>query len=312
MTRAAGPADPPSADHQRVLEVPAGLDVVRTLAPVRLSGADPTTARHGDTTWKAVRTACGPATVAIRPSGPSEVTGWAWGPGAGAALARLDDWLGFADPVETFDPSAHPVVARLARQRPGVRMGRFGDVVDRLVPAVLGQMVLGKESDRSHRRLVQLCGEAAPGPLELRLAPTPAALLEVGSHGFHRVGVERKRADVVLRVARVAARLERLVEAPLEEAYRKLETIRGIGPWTAASVGRVAFGDPDAVIVGDYNLPHSVAWALAGKRRSDDDEMLELLAPFEGHRGRVQAMLKGAGKAPRRAPRSRFREVERH
>ena len=70
--------------------------------------------------------------------------------------------------------------------------------------------------------------------------------------------------------------------------------------------------DADSVVVGDYNLPHTVAWALAGKRRSDDAEMLELLEPFAGHRGRVQGMLKGNGKPPRHAPKYAFREIERH
>lgn len=114
------------------------------------------------------------------------------------------------------------------------------------------------------------------------------------------------------RAARDARRIDRLVDTAPAEAYRYLERIRGIGPWTAASLGRVAFGDPDSVIVGDYNLPHTVAWALAGKRRSDDDEMLALLEPFAGHRGRVQGMLKGNGKPPRHAPKSAFRQIERH
>ncbi len=304
--------DPASADHQRLLDVPADLDVARTLAPVRLSSSDPTSARHGDTYWKALRTAAGPATVAVRRIAAGEAGGWAWGPGAELALARLEDWLGFDDNLESFDPSPHPVVAGLARRRAGVRMGRFGDLVERLVPTVFGQLVLGKEAKRSYRRLVVRFGEPAPGPLDLRLAPAPVTLAELGSHQFHRLGVERRRAEIVGRIARAADRLDPLVDLPRDEAYRRLRTIRGIGPWTATSVGRVAFGDPDAVIVGDHNLPHTVAWALAGKRRSTDEEMLELLAPFAGHRGRVQGLLKAGGKPPRHGPRTPFRELERH
>ena len=192
-------------------------------------------------------------------------------------------------------------------------MGRFGMVAERLVPTIFGQLVIGREAKRSYRRLVHRYGEPAPGPLQLRLAPAPEVLAGLGSHAFHQVGVERKRAAIVQRVAREAARLDRLVELPLDEAYRYLLHLRGVGPWTAASVGRVAFGDPDAIIVGDYNLPHLVAWELAGKRRADDREMLELLVPFAGHRGRVQALLKSAGtKPPRHGPKQRFRNIEQH
>ena len=68
-------------------------------------------------------------------------------------------------------------------------------------------------------------------------------------------------------------------------------------------------GDPDAVIVGDYHLPHVVCLALTG-RDGDDDRMLELLEPYRGHRARAQRLiaLSGVGRA-RRAPRARIRSI---
>jgi len=79
---------------------------------------------------------------------------------------------------------------------------------------------------------------------------------------------------------------------------------------TAAEVGLVALGDADAVPVGDYHLPHMVAWNLAGEPRGTDERMLELLAPFAGHRGRALRLLTlgGAG-APRFGPRMRLRSL---
>jgi 3-methyladenine DNA glycosylase/8-oxoguanine DNA glycosylase len=47
------------------------------------------------------------------------------------------------------------------------------------------------------------------------------------------------------------------------------------------------FGDPDAVPTGDYNLPRIAAHVLAGESGGTDARMLELLAPFAGHRFRV-------------------------
>jgi len=57
----------------------------------------------------------------------------------------------------------------------------------------------------------------------------------------------------------------------------------------------VAWGDRDAVPVGDFHLPNTVAWALAGEDRADDDRMLELLQPYRPHRRRVVTMLKRSG-----------------
>ena len=73
---------------------------------------------------------------------------------------------------------------------------------------------------------------------------------------------------------------------------------------------RSAFGDPDAVSVGDYHLPDVVAWALAGERRADDARMLELLEPYRGQRGRVQRLLEvGRVLPPRRGPRTAPRRI---
>ena len=59
-----------------------------------------------------------------------------------------------------------------------------------------------------------------------------------------------------------------------------------------------AMGDPDAVAVGDFHLKNVVSFNLAGEPRGTDERMLELLAPYEGQRGRVVRLLMLDGKAP--------------
>ncbi len=99
---------------------------------------------------------------------------------------------------------------------------------------------------------------------------------------------------------------------PAGEAVQRMMTFPGIGPWTAAFVMAAAVGDADAVPVGDYHLPNTVAWALAREPRADDRRMLELLEPYRGHRGRVIRLLKQAGiRAPKYGPRSTIRDFER-
>jgi 3-methyladenine DNA glycosylase/8-oxoguanine DNA glycosylase len=72
-----------------------------------------------------------------------------------------------------------------------------------------------------------------------------------------------------------------------------------------AEVAGSAFGDPDAVPIGDYHLPHVVSYALTGEPRGDDDRMLELLEPYRGQRGRVLRLLVWSGhRAPRFGPRA--------
>lgn len=91
---------------------------------------------------------------------------------------------------------------------------------------------------------------------------------------------------------------------PAAEARDRLERVPGIGVWTSAEVAQRAFGDPDAVSVGDFHLAAAVGWALTGER-TDDDEMLRLLAPYAPHRHRVVRLLflAGRARAPGRGPR---------
>jgi 3-methyladenine DNA glycosylase/8-oxoguanine DNA glycosylase len=96
-----------------------------------------------------------------------------------------------------------------------------------------------------------------------------------------------------------------------QRAYAALQAFPGIGPWTAAEVGLRAFGDPDAVSIGDFHLPNMVAFALAGEPRGTDERMLELLEPYRGHRGRVIRLLElGGTAAPRYGPRVSPRRID--
>ena len=118
---------------------------------------------------------------------------------------------------------------------------------------------------------------------------------------------------IVREAARRAKRIEEISEMDRDAAYRRLYAIRGIGPWTAGHVMGMAWGDRDAVPVGDYHLPNTVAWLLAGEPRADDDRMLELLEPYRPHRRRVVVMIKRAHiGAPKYGPKSPVQDIRAH
>lgn len=209
-------------------------------------------------------------------------------------------------------PPGHPLVAELARRSPGVRIPRSGAVLESLVPAILEQKVAGQEASRAWTGLIRVHGETAPGPPEwrLRLAPAPATLAALPYYAYHPFGIERRRAELIRRVAARAAWFEAIVGLPLPGAYARLTAVPGIGPWTAAEVGARALGDDDAVSVGDFHLPNLVAFALAGEPRGTDERMLELLEPYRGQRARVIRLLELSGlRAPRRGPRLSARGI---
>ncbi|WCN83024.1 DNA-3-methyladenine glycosylase family protein [Micromonospora sp. LH3U1] len=296
----------------RVLHPPVGYRLAASVRALTFSPYDPCARVAAGTFWWASRTPDGPATLALRPTG-GELLAEGYGPGAEHVLARADAIAGLRDDLTGFAElaGAHPLVARLAREHRGLRMPTTGQVFPRLLRAIFEQKVTGKEAYRAYAATVRHFREPAPGPLQpLLLPPEAAAVAATPYWVFHPFGVEQRRADTLRRAAALADRLERSDDAT--EATRRLTAIPGIGPWTAAEVVRIAYGDPDAVSVGDYHIPNTVAWALAGEPRGDDARMLALLEPFRGHRGRVCLLLEAAGlRAPKYGPRAPIRSFAR-
>lgn len=220
-------------------------------------------------------------------------------------LERVPVLLGDGDDWTGFDAAAHPLLASVARRHPGLRLPSTGLVLDVLVPAVLEQRVTGRESRRAWRGLCYRYGEPAPGPWPaLRVPPGAETLLDVPSWDWHRLGVDLARQRAIRAAATVAARLEECVYLTPAEASARLRIVPGIGEWTAAEVAQRAWGDPDAVSVGDYHIHDQVVHALTGRPRGDDAEMLELLERWRGHRQRVVRLIEVSGVAkPRFGPR---------
>ena len=292
-----------------VLEEP--HDLTRTLAIHLRGSGDPTMRLLPGRVIRATRTPAGPATIDLTRSG-DRILAETWGPGADLLLERLPSLLGLDDDREGFVPDHHPLVRELDRRHRGIRLGRTGAVMESLIPAVLEQKVTGTEAWRGFRGLLRRWGEPAPGPhgeRGLRLQPEPATIAAIPYHELHPLGIERRRADLLRRVADHAARLEAIVDMSPDAADARLRALPGIGPWTSAEVRLRAMGDPDAVSVGDFHLPNVVAFALAGEIRGTDARMLELLEPWRGQRARVVRLLEVSGRrppafGPRYAPRS--------
>ncbi len=291
---------------ERSLVLRGPLDLGTTLGPLVHGRGDRSIHLGRLEGWLAFRTPDGPASLRLVLAG-AVLHATAWGEGATFAVDHIDALVGEGD-----DPDAlvarHDVIRDLQRRHAGMRMPRTGRILHALVPSVLEQKVTGIEAFRSYAALLRRYGEPAPGPGNLLLPPAPETLAALPYHAFHPLGVERRRADVIRHAAARAAWLEAAVDA--DEARRRLGSFVGIGPWTIAEVVRSAFGDPDAVSVGDFHIPNSVAWALARESRANDARMLELLEPYRGQRGRVQRLLEvGRIVAPRHGPRMAPRSI---
>lgn len=268
-----------------------------TLSPQRRGPGDPCYQLVDGAIWKTSLLPSGAVTARLTTSAPSTVDCEAWGDGADEFAAQLPTLLGVGDDASDFAPD-EPTIAAAHRRVPHLRLGRTNRVMEALVPAVLEQRVAGKDAFRAWRLLVTKFGTPAPGPAPARMRVPPAADVwrRVPSWEFHLANVDPGRARTLVGCAQRADALERLSARAPEDARSALMTLPGVGVWTAAEVAQRAWGDADALSIGDYHLSNVVGSTLLG-HRIDDEEMVELLEPLRPHRFRAVRLLEVSGMA---------------
>lgn len=299
-------------DRTRTVTFTGAVSFGHTLAPLRRGPGDPCFQMPGDgSIWRTSLLPTGAVTARLSRIAPNAVHCQAWGEGAEEFLELLPASLGVDDDSADFVPR-HPTVAAAHRRAPHLRLGRTGRVLEALIPAIIEQRVPGADAFKSWRVLVSKYGTPAPGPApaRMRVLPSAQAWRTIPSWEFHLANVDPRRAQTVVACARRADSLERLVSRPAEQAREALTSLPGVGVWTAAETAQRAFGDPDAVSVGDYHIPKMIGWTLAG-RQGDDELMLELLEPMRPHRHRVVRLLEVSGLAyePRRGARLPVQQI---
>ncbi|MCV7402702.1 DNA-3-methyladenine glycosylase 2 family protein [Mycobacterium fragae] len=283
-----------------------------TLWPLRRGPRDPCFQVDDDgAIWRTSLLGSGPVTARIRRAARNAVDCSAWGGGAEEFLDALPAMLGAEDDASDFLPS-QPTVAAAHRRVPHLRLGRTGQVLEALIPAVLEQRVPGADSFRSWRVLVSKFGTPPPGPApaRMRVPPSADAWRRIPSWEFHRANVDPGRARTIVGCSQRASALERLTSLPAAKARDALTSLPGVGAWTAAETAQRAFGDPDALSVGDYHIPKMIGWTLLGRPIVDAD-MIELLEPMRPHRHRVVRLLEVSGLAyePRRGARLPVQDI---
>lgn len=168
----------------------------------------------------------------------------------------------------------------------------------------------GSRGSAGDQRTSQSLPEAAPGPkTDLLLPPETERIAAAPYWVFHDLHIEKRRADVLRKVAASAERIEILRTVTPTDAGSVLMAIPGIGVWTAAETLLVSHGDPDQVSVGDFHVKHTVVHHMTGRDRGSDEKMLELLEPFRPHRGRVARLIYTLGHEPKFGPRSTPRDI---
>jgi len=171
-----------------------------------------------------------------------------------ARIRRVFDLA--ADPLAI---SAHlatdPVLAPLVTKRPGLRVPGAWDGFELAIRAVLGQQITVVAAIRLAGRLVAKYGERmklSEGELT-HVFPQAAALAhaKLGS-----LGMPASRAATLSAVAAAVAADPDFLGAHigLEDAIKRLRSVRGVGEWTAQYIALRQLREPDAFPAADIGL----------------------------------------------------------
>jgi 3-methyladenine DNA glycosylase/8-oxoguanine DNA glycosylase len=291
------------------------VNLRQILSPLIRGTMDPTYRTDGPAIWRTMLTIAGAATLHLVDRG-GEIHATAWGPGASIAIAGVPELCGDGDDWSELDLSAQPWLREVLRGCAGLRLLRTNAVFEAIVPAIMEQKVTGIEARRAWRYLLAKYGTEPPGPAPqgMRVFPAADVWRRIPSWEWHRAGVGPQRSQTIVKVATVAASLERTLALGRggTDVAAKLRSLQGIGVWTAAETTQRAHGDADSPSFGDYHLPAIVGYAFVGEP-VDDDGMAELLAPFAGHRQRVMRLIELSGvRKPMRGPRMTVQDHRGH
>jgi AraC family transcriptional regulator, regulatory protein of adaptative response / DNA-3-methyladenine glycosylase II len=184
-----------------------------------------------------------------------------------ARLRRVFDLA--ADPLRI---SAHlakdAALAPLVRRRPGLRVPGAWDGFELAIRAVLGQQITVPAAVRLAGRLVATHGEplVEPDRALTHVFPRPEVLARAD---LRTLRMPRSRAATLSAVAAAVVADPDLFCASrgLDEAIQRLQSIRGVGEWTAHYIALRQLREPDAFPASDVGLMRALAH-LEGRRRS--------------------------------------------
>ncbi|HCO03552.1 MAG TPA: AraC family transcriptional regulator, partial [Actinobacteria bacterium] len=165
------------------------------------------------------------------------------------------------DPVVVEDALAvDPLLARLVRRRPGLRVPGHVDGDELAVRAVMGQQISVAGAATVAARLTERYGARLPTSTSFegldRAFPTAGSLAEADPAELP-MPTARGRALTTLCAALAAGEIRLDRGGERAEVRARLLALPGIGPWTASYIAMRALGDPDVFMPTDVGVRHA-------------------------------------------------------
>ncbi len=149
-----------------------------------------------------------------------------------------------------------PLLKKIIRRQPGLRLPVSWDPFESAVRAVVGQQISVKGSRTIIGRIAERAGLHAAfedRPELTRFFPTPQ---ELRTRDLGVIGMPGRRVATVKALSDAVAdgEVDLLVSGPLDLFVERLTRIPGIGDWTAQYIAMRALGEPDAFPAADLGI----------------------------------------------------------
>ena len=187
-----------------------------------------------------------------------------------------------------FDTDLQPqlllsYLGELARENPGLRVPGSFDNFETSVRVILGQLVSVQSANVLMRRYISSYGKKFDSPFANlnQVTPTAAEMSIVNPAQLAgSIGVPLKRAQAIVNLA-IALTEGKVIfdKSNPENTIQSLESIAGIGPWTAQTIAMRVLNWSDAFPYGDLGVQK----ALNSKQKKDLLRLAENWRPWRAY-----------------------------
>lgn len=183
-----------------------------------------------------------------------------------------------ADPLLIANAFAQATVCKqLHAECPGIRLARGFDPFETAIGAILGQVISVSHASHLTSQLIAAYGPEIRHPLSgkpIRMFPGPQVLAGCDLQALKITA--RKRAAIREFSARIVAGDVKIEPAAdLQDFRHTVQTIPGVGPWTAEYIALRALGDTDAFPSTDLAVQRFI--------RANPQADLDVMRPWRGY-----------------------------
>ncbi len=207
-----------------------------------------------------------------------------------------------------------PILRAAVKTLRGLHPPRLPTVFEGLVFAVCGQQVSSIVARQIRTLIVEKYGDSlnADGVV-YHSFPSPRRLLDAGLEGLLAMKLSKRKADYILGIASKAVEgeleMETFAALPDEQIVVHLDTLRGVGSWSAEWVLLRAIGRQDVFPAGDLALRRILSERYYSGKEVSESEARRFATRWMPFRGLATAYLFAAERL--RSKRARIEETSR-